>query len=52
MLASLLLKPFIVPYVITFGEEEVLGVVTHFDIFLEARKLCFSVGKSFNIARL
>lgn len=51
MLVSLLLKFFIVLYVIIFGEEEVFGVVIYFDIFLEVRKFCFFVGKSFNIVR-
>lgn len=51
-LALLLLKIFIVSYAVASREEEVLGIVIHFAIFLEASKLYFDVGKSFNIARL
>lgn len=41
----MLLKLFVVPYVIAFSGEEAVGKVTHFAIFLEACNLCFSVGK-------
>ena len=34
------------------SEEEVLGIITHFAIFLEDCWLCFCVGKSFNTVRL
>lgn len=52
LLALLLPKFFIVPHAMAFSEEEVLGIVIYFAIFLEAPELCFYVGKSFNVARL
>ena len=47
-----LLKLCVVPYVVAFSAEEAVGIVTYFAVFLEARQLCFYVGKSFNVARL